>query len=169
MEITLANLKDLKEIKKMYTDIIKNMYKNNITIWNKYYPNEVFKSDIEHKNLYLLKEKNIIVGCFALYEHSDIEEDIMWENKKEKAFLLTRVGVNIDYLHQGIGQNIVSSACKIAKEKDAKFLRLLVSDINIPAINLYSKCKLKKVEGIHEEKVRDDFSIKEYGFEILLA
>ena len=165
MKIVLAKLKDLDEIKEIYTKIIKNMYKNNIKIWNDYYPNEVFKSDIENNYLYLLKEDNTIIVCFTLYEHKDVEKDIMWEKKESKAFLLNRVGVNINYLHQGIGKEIINSACKIAKENGAKYLRLLVSDINTPAINLYTKCNFKKANGIHEEKINDNFSIYEYGFE----
>ena len=165
MKLVLATIKDLNKIKEMYTKIIKNMYKNNIKIWNDFYPNEVFKSDIENKYLYILKKDNKIVGCFSLYEHKDIEKDIMWKDKKAKAFLLNRVGVNINYLNQGIGQEIINRACKIAKEKEAKYLRLLVSDINTPAINLYIKCNLSKVKGVHEEIINDKVSIYEYGFE----
>ena len=165
MKLVLAKLNDLSEIKEIYTEIIKNMYKNNIKIWNDYYPNEVFKSDIENNYLYLLKKDNTIIGCFTIYKHKDIEKDIMWKNKESKAFLLNRVGVNVNYLNQGIGKEIINSACKIAKEKGAKYLRLLVSDINTPAINLYTKCKFKKANGVHEEKINDNFSIYEYGFE----
>ncbi len=169
MEIVLAELKDLNKIKEMYTNIVEKMYTDNIKIWNNYYPNEVFKSDIENKNLYLLKEKNEIIGGFVLYKHTDLNNAIMWEDNKANAYILNRVGVNVNYLHQGIGQKIIKSACEIAKEKGAKYLRLMVSDINIPAINLYSKCNFKKVDGIYEEKIRDNFSIYEYGFEFLLT
>lgn len=168
MELVLAKLEDLTKIKEMYTKIIKNMDDNNIKIWNEYYPNEVFEDDIENESLYLLKEQGNILGAFVMYEHKNPEEDIKWENSTAKAYLLNRVGVNVEYLRQGIGKKLINKAYQLAKNKGAKYLRLLVSEINIPAINLYLKCEFKKVNGIHKEKIRDDFSLNEYGFEINL-
>lgn len=165
MNLVVAKLEDLNQIKEVYKEIIKNMNKNNIKIWNEYYPTEVFESDIEEGNLYLLKDNKIILGAFAMYEHRDFEEEFEWTNSNEKSFLLNRIGVNVDYLHQGIGTKIISEASKLAKKEDAKYLHLLVSDINVPAINLYLKCNFKKVNGIYEEKIDDNFSVYEYGFE----
>lgn len=168
MKIVLAGLEDLNQIKEMYTKIIENMYENDIKIWNEYYPNEVFKSDIEQQNFYLLKNGSEILGAFAIYEFNKSFEGVEWEDKNAKAYLLNRLGVNVKYLHQGIGKKMISEACKIAKSKDARYLRLLVSEINTPAINLYFSCGLKKVTGVYKEIIRDDFSLNEYGFEILL-
>ena len=168
MELVLARQKDLETIKAMYTKIIDNMFANNINIWDDYYPNEMFISDIKNKTLYLLKESDEILGAFSLYEHVDIENDLEWHEKKAKAYLLNKVGVNVNHLKKGIGQKIVEFAMKIAKENDAEYLRLLVCDVNIPAINMYKKCKLKKVKGIHEEVIEKDYSLNEYGFEVLL-
>ena len=168
MKIVVAKLEDLSQIKEVYKKIIKNMYNNNIKIWNEYYPIEVFESDIEQKNLYLLKDNNKILGAFVMYEHKNFEEGLEWTDNKAKSFLLNRIGVNVEYLRQGIGKKLLIQASKLAQKEGAKYLRLLVSDINIPAINLYLKCNFKKVNGIHEEKINDNFSINEYGFEMIL-
>ena len=168
METVLAKLEDLQNIKDMYFKIIENMYSNNIKIWNEYYPNEVFEEDIANENLYLLKENENILGAFAMYEHINPEEDIEWEDKDAKAYLLNRVGVNVEYLRQGIGKKLIESACEIASLKGAGYLRLLVSDVNNPAIELYTKCNFNKLKGIHEERIREDFSLYEYGFEMQL-
>lgn len=165
MKIILAEEKDLVDIKEMYVKIINNMISNGITIWNKYYPIEVFEEDIREKNLYLLKNNDVILGAFALYEHKDIESDVKWKDTKAKGFLLNRVGVNVDYIRQGIGQKLVKEAAKLAREKGAKFLRLLVVKENTPAIKLYDKCEFERVEGLHEEKIRDDYSLFEYAYE----
>ena len=165
MKIILAEEKDLVDIKEMYVKIINNMISNGITIWNKYYPIEVFEEDIREKNLYLLKNNDVILGAFALYEHKDIESDVKWKDTKTKAYLLNRVGVNVDYIRQGIGQKLVDEADKLAREKGAKFLRLLVVKENTPAIKLYDKCEFERVEGLHEEKIRDDYSLFEYAYE----
>lgn len=166
MEIVLAKLEDLTEIKEMYNKIIKNMYDNDIKIWNEYYPNEVFEDDIEQETLYLLKENKNILGAFAMYEHKNPEEDVEWENPKAKAYLLNRVGVNVECLRQGIGKKLINEAYQLAKNKKANYLRLLVSEFNTPAINLYLKCNFKKTKGIHIEKINDDISLNEYGFEM---
>lgn len=168
MELILAKRKDLDEIKEMYTKIIKNMYNNDIKIWNEYYPNEVFEEDIEKEQLYLLKEEENILGAFVLCEHKNPEEDISWQDINEVAYLLNRVGVNVKHLHQGIGNRLVNEAYSLAKEKKAKYLRLLVSEINTPAINLYYKCGFKKVSGIHKEIINEEATLNEYGFELKL-
>lgn len=168
MKLVLAKLEDLNNIKEIYSKIVDNMYANDIKIWNEYYPNEVFESDINNGNLYLLCEGKIICGVFAIYEHNCEELDIKWSDRNAKAFLLNRVGVNVDYLRKGVGRKIISSAVDIAREKGAKYLRLFVSELNYPAINLYLKCDFKKLNGIHKEKIREDFFLNEYGFELLL-
>lgn len=168
MKFVLASLEDLDQIKQMYTKIVQNMYSNDIKIWNEHYPNELFETDILNKSLYLLKDNNIIIGAFTIYKHDNLEEDLMWTNNSSKAFLLNRLGINVDYLHKGYGQKLIKYACKIAKENSAEYLHLLVSDKNIPALSLYEKCNFNKVNGIHEEKISDDFSIYEYGFEMYL-
>ncbi len=168
MEIVLAKLDNLKEINDMYTKIIEVMYANNIKIWNEYYPNEVFESDIENENLYLLKDNDKIVGAFAMFPHTELEDGVEWEDEDAKAYVITRLGVNVDYLRQGIGERLVSEAIKLAKEKGAGYLRLLVCEENVPAIKLYEKCEFKKLNGIHEERIRADFSLNEYGFEMRL-
>ena len=168
MELVLADHNDLENIKNMYTDIVKNMYANDIRIWDEYYPNEEFVHDINKNNLYLLKESDEILGAFSLYEHIDIEDDIEWQDKKAKAYLLNRVGVNVNHLQKGIGQKLVAIAKDIAKKKNGEYLRLLVCEENTPAINLYRKCKLKRVKGIHEEVIEKDYYLNEYGFEVLL-
>lgn len=168
MKIVLATIKDLGDIKNMYTKIVGNMYTNGITIWNQDYPNEEFESDIKNKNLYLLKEDNNILGAFVTYEHTNPEKNIEWKNTKAKAYFLTRVGVNVDYLRQGIGKKLIEEACDIAHKRGAGYLRLLVSEFNHPAIKLYSKCKFNKLKGIHEEKISEDLVLNEYGFEMQL-
>ncbi len=168
MRIVLAKINDLEKIQKMYTKIIENMNANGINIWNESYPNEELEDDIKKKQLYLLKDKDNILGSFAMHEHKNPEEGIEWANREAKAYILNRLGVNVDYSRQGIGKKLIESACKLATKKGAGYLRLLVSEINNPAIELYSKSKFNKLKGIHEEKVNEDCALIEYGFEMQL-
>lgn len=63
------NLLTLYLIKYKYHKIIAKTNADNINIWNEYYPYEMFKEDIEEKNLYLLTNKDEIVAVFALFRH----------------------------------------------------------------------------------------------------
>lgn len=165
MDLRLAEKSDLPQLITMYEKTIDHMNKSNIRIWDEIYPCGFFQDDIENKNLYLLTEDHDIVAAFALCESNDGEDHLKWKDVKEKALYIDRLGVNVNYLRQGIGGLMLKSAIELAKQKDAKYLRLFVVDVNKPAINLYLKSGFKHVDGIYEERI-DDFVLREYGFEI---
>lgn len=167
MELRLAEKSDLPSLKIMFDDIVKNMHKNGITIWNEYYPYEEFECDIENKNLYLLTQNNHIVSAFGVYPSTNGQDHFKWQDATAKALYLGRVGVNVNFLRQGVGSIVLSSALAIVKEKKASFLRLLVVENNKPAINLYLKNGFIQAEGYYEEII-EPLGIKmvELGFEI---
>ena len=63
---------------------------------------------------------------------------------------------------------MLDKAKEIDKTLDAEFLRLFVVDINIPAIQLYTKKEFVKVNGVYNEVFYDGFVLQEYGYEIRL-
>ncbi|WP_278244012.1 GNAT family N-acetyltransferase [Clostridium tunisiense] len=143
------------------------MNRNNIPIWDEIYPCEFFRDDIENNRLYLLVEENEdIVAAFALCESNAGESYAKWKNAYDKALYLDRFGVNVDYSRRGIGSIMLEHAIILANQKSAKYLRLFVVDINKPAINVYLKNGFRQVDGIYEEKIDDDFILREHGFEI---
>lgn len=167
MTLRLAKRSDLQRVKTMYKEIVNNMNKNNIPIWDEIYPCEFFNDDIEAKRLYLLEEENKdIAAAFALCESNDGEAHVKWESADAKALYIDRLGVNVQYLRKGIGSIILKSAIELSKQKCAMYLRLFAVDINKPAINLYLKNDFNKVEGVYEEVIDDELTLREYGFEI---
>lgn len=167
MDLRLANISDLSKLKIMYGNIIDNMNRNNIPIWDEIYPCEFFSDDIENNRLYLLVEENDdIVGAFALCESNAGESYVKWENTHNKALYLDRFGVNVDYSRRGIGSIMLKHAITLTKQKNAEYLRLFVVDINKPAINVYLKNGFRQADGIYEERIDDDLILREYGFEI---
>lgn len=167
MELRLANISDLSKLKAVYGNIIDNMNRNNIPIWDEIYPCEFFRNDIENNRLYLLVEgHDDIVAAFALCESNAGESYVKWENANDKALYLDRFGVNVDYSRQGIASLMLKHAITLTKQKNAKYLRLFVVDINKPAINVYLKNGFRQVDGIYEERIDDDLILREYGFEI---
>jgi ribosomal protein S18 acetylase RimI-like enzyme len=114
----------------------------------------------------LIEENDNIVAAFALCESNAGESYVKWESANDKALYLDRFGVNVDYSRQGIGSIMLKHAITISKQKNAKYLRLFVVDINKPAINVYLKNGFRQVDGIYEERIDDDIVLREYGFEI---
>lgn len=167
MNLRLAKISDLLKLKAVYGNIIDNMNRNNRSIWDDIYPYEFFRDDIENNRLYLLvDEHDIIAAAFALCESNAGEDYVKWENTHGKALYLDRLGVNVDYSRQGIGSMMLQHAITLTEQKNVKYLRLFVVDINKPAINLYLKNGFRRVDGIYKEKVEDDMILHEFGFEI---
>lgn len=166
MNLRLANMSDLPQLKQMYRKIIDNMYKDNIKIWDEFYPCEIFQYDIQNNRLYVLINNSDIVAAVAMCDSNDGEDHVKWKGKNQSALYMDRLGVNINYLRQGIGKIMIENAIELAKKKNIKYLRLFVVDINEPAIKLYLKNGFRKVDGVYEEKIDNNCILREYGFEI---
>ena len=166
MNLRLANINDLPQLKDVFEKIIHNMNKNNIQIWDEIYPCEFFSDDIENNRLYVLVEDNEIVSAFALCDSNAGEDYVKWESKHDKALYIDRFGVNVNYMRKGIGSIALKGAIELARDKGAKYLRLFVVDINEPAINLYIKNGFKKADGIYDEIIDDNLILHEFGYEI---
>lgn len=167
MDIRLATTEDLPILKTMFDSIVDNMNSMNIRIWNEYYPYEEFEIDIENKSLYVITIDSIIVATLGLFRDNDAKDNFKWNSCDNNAMYIARVGVNVDYLRQGIGSKIIDYAKNIVKNLGITHLRLLVAEINTPAINLYKKNNFRQIEGVFEEYSPTlNKIIKEYGFEL---
>ena len=144
MDFRQAVLQDLPQLKDMYKRIIKDMNEQNIQIWDDIYPCEFFEDDIKNNQLYIFLNNEEIVSAFVLSNTNSGETAVEWNNNHAKAVYIDRLGVNVKYSRKGIGSLILDKAKEIAKTLDAEYLRLFVVDINIPAIQLYTKKKVCK-------------------------
>lgn len=166
MIFRLANMYDLSAIITMYHGIVENMNQNNICIWNKYYPFECFEEDINGQRLYVLNENDSIVATCALCDSNEAENIMKWENEKAKALYIDRLGVNVNYQGKGYGSLLIKNAIETARKNQFEYLRLFVVDINKPAICLYEKNGFKKLNGVYEEKINENVTLKEFAYEI---
>lgn len=144
MDFRQAVMQDLPQLKDMYKQIIENMNEQNIHIWDDIYPCEFFEEDIKNNQLYTLLNNEEIVSAFVLSNTNLGETAVEWNDKNAKAVYIDRLGVNVKYSRKGIGSLMLDKAKEIAKTLDAEYLRLFVVDINIPAIQLYTKKKVCK-------------------------
>ena len=168
MDFRQAVMQDLPQLKDMYKRIIKNMNEQNIQIWDDIYPCEFFEDDIKNNQLYILLKNGEIVSAFVLSDTNSGETAVEWNDNHAKAVYIDRLGVNIKYLKKGLGSLMLDKAKEIAKTLNAEYLRLFVVDINIPAIQLYTKKEFVKVNGVYNEIFDDGFVLHEHGYEIEL-
>lgn len=168
MDFRQAVMQDLPQLKDMYKRIMKDMNEQNIQIWDDIYPCEFFEDDIKNNQLYILLNNGEIVSAFVLSDTNSGETAVEWNNNHAKAVYIDRLGVNVKYSRKGIGSLILDKAKEIAKTLDAKYLRLFVVDINVPAMQLYTKKRFVKVNGVYNEVFDDGFVLHEYGYEIKL-
>ncbi len=166
MHLTLATNENLEQLQAVYRDIIANMSENGINIWNDIYPCETFYDDIQNHCLYILWNQDDIVGAFALYPYANGENEVKWHDLSAQAYYLDRLGVNVHYLHQGMGSVMLREAMLLARKMRGQYLRLFVVKENQPAIQLYVKNGFQKVQGIFQEKIDEQTILDEYGFEI---
>jgi ribosomal protein S18 acetylase RimI-like enzyme len=168
MDFRQAVMQDLPQLKDMYKRIIKNMNEQNIQIWDDIYPCEFFEDDIKNNRLYILLNNGEIVSAFVLSDTNSGETAVEWNDNHAKAVYIDRLGVNIKYLKKGLGSLMLDKAKEIAKTLNAEYLRLFVVNINIPAIQLYTKKEFVKVNGVYNEIFDDGFVLHEHGYEIKL-
>ena len=168
MDFRQAVMQDLPQLKDMYKRIIKDMNEQNIQIWDDIYPCELFEDDIKNNQLYILLNNGEIVSAFVLSDTNSGEIAVEWNDNHAKAVYIDRLGVNVKYSKKGIGSLMLDNAKEIAKTLNAEYLRLFVVDINIPAIQLYTKKEFIKVNGVYNEIFDDGFVLHEHGYEIKL-
>ncbi len=160
-----ADMSDLPRVKAVFADITKDLIAKNIPIWDEIYPVEFFAEDIEKGELYLLMEGDVMVGAFALCAGDAGESAVKWKIPSAEVLYLNRLGVNVGYLRQGIGERLMKKAFEVAKHLGADAVRLFVVDYNLPAIRLYEKCGMTRAEGMYV-KHQQGVHLSEYGYEI---
>ena len=115
-----------------------------------------------------MRDNNEIVSAFVLCDSNPGESCIEWKENHGGVLYLDRLGVNVNYLRKGMGSLMLEKAKETAKILGAQYLRLFVVDINVPAIQLYSKNGFTQAAGIYDEAVDEDCVLHEYGYEIEL-
>lgn len=151
MNIRLANKKDIDALISMYMDIIQDMRANDICIWDDIYPIEQIEIDVLDGVFYVLEKDNTIVAGFSVYDDNSAKGEIEWHDIDATALYLGCIGVNMDYRRQGIGREIIDKSVDIAIDRGIHYIRLLVENRNVPAINMYTKYGFEKKRGIHKE------------------
>lgn len=173
MDFRLATIQDLGNIKLMYDDLIGKMIRNGIEIWDDVFPFMFFRADITNKRFYILEDEyenkdgyKDIIGAFVLNKTAGGSNHMKWEEPIADALYLGRLAVNVEYLNKGIGTKLLNHAIQITQDQEIDYLRLMVVDINEPAINFYNKNGFTQVGGSYLDKINENVTLLEYGYEL---
>lgn len=132
MNIRLAIISDLDDIKKIAEACAIDMTNYSIFQWNEQYPSrEVFKKDIESGSLYVLEINNKVVGCIVLTDFKDsVYKDVKWLTKDSKNLYIHRLAVNPAFQKKGNGRKLMDFAESFAVENNFVSIRLDTFSLN---------------------------------------
>ena len=165
MELRKAGENDLPQLKSVFSEIVRRMDEDGISIWNELYPSSYFEEDIGLGRLYVLTDNDVIAAAFALCGEADGADSVTWKDMNATVLYFDRLGVNTAYRHRGVARLALVKAAELAAAAGAEYLRLFVVDVNAPAIELYERAGMTRADGVYEERC-DDVVLREYGYEM---
>ena len=151
IKIELAEINDINDIMKMIHNCANDLISKNIFQWNEKYPNrDIFLSDIEKKNLFILKNNSGIIGCIALSHEKDIEyTDVKWLTKDDKNLYLHRLAVDPKFQKKGIGKLLMDFAEDYARNNKFISVRLDTFSKNERNNRFYKSRKYTKLDDVY--------------------
>jgi len=151
IKIELAEINDINDIMKMIHKCANDLISKNIFQWNEKYPSrDIFLSDIEKKNLFILKNNSGIIGCIALSHEKDIEyTDVKWLTKDDKNLYLHRLAVDPKFQKKGIGKLLMDFAEDYARNNKFISVRLDTFSKNERNNRFYKSRKYTKLDDVY--------------------
>ena len=151
IKIELAEINDINDIMKMIHDCANDLIGKNIFQWNEKYPSrDIFLSDIEKKNLFILKNHSGIIGCIALSHEKDIEyTDVKWLTKDDKNLYVHRLAVDPKFQKKGIGSLLMDFAEDYARNNKFISVRLDTFSKNERNNRFYKSRKYTKLDDVY--------------------
>ena len=141
IKFRLGKNEDLDIIVKVFEKVIYEMGKEGIYQWDSLYPNEeVLKSDLEKKQLYVGIYDGKIVSIYVLNQECDEQyKNGHWQYENASFYVVHRLCVNYDFQNKGIGKRTMIHIEDELRNKNIDTIRLDVFSENIYAIKMYEK------------------------------
>lgn len=165
MEMRSAVPEDLPQLKAMYKEIVRQMQRDGLSVWDEVYPCEFLGEDIAQGRLYVLTRQKEIAAAFALCSGCEGARHVQWQEPQAPACYIDRLGVNPAVQRQGAGSEALQQAAALAGAQGAAYLRLFVVEGNRPARRLYEKNGFRQAGGFYDECIDEDLVLREFGLE----
>ena len=127
-----------------------HMETKNIFQWTTDYPSKnQFLHDLERKELYVLKEKETLVGCIVISTYMDDEyKDVNWLTADHNIYI-HRLGVHPAKQGKGFAQELMDFAESYARDNNYISVRLDTFSQNKRNQKFYEKRGYQKLEDIY--------------------
>ncbi len=152
--IELAKISEIPDILKLTNACRLYMEANGIYQWTTEYPNEKqFITDVERKELYVLKLNEALIGCIVLSVVMDEEyKSVSWSTKNDANLYIHRLAVHPEYQGQGFARQLMDFGENHARNKQFNSVRLDTFSQNKRNQHFYEKRGYLKLENIYFPK-----------------
>lgn len=139
-----ATIKDLNQIMTIISDAKKAMKEDGLFQWQDGYPNnEVVVEDINNQELYVLKEKDKVLGICVI--NGDYYSQYKNTPNANESQVIHRVAVSKDFKNKGIGKKILLSAIEIIQSEGYKYAIIDTNSKNSKMLKLIENAGFKYV------------------------
>lgn len=124
--IKIARQSDVIEAFYISKVVLSHFLKNSIIhpdLFSDTYQN--LKQHIDNESLYILKKNDISLGMLTFNENEPDEfKDLVWQNKDQQGFYISRIYVLPHWRNKGIGTQLLLFAEKLAKERGYETVKI---------------------------------------------
>lgn len=149
VNIRLATIDDLENINSLFREVIDDIQNiKKINMWNAVYPFCEFEGNIKNREMYVIENKDKLIGSFALTEFDDPEYHVInWTSNNKKWFYINRLVILPSEQGKGYAKEAMQFICDYAIKNNYDVIRLTVHKDNKYAIGLYEKFGFVKIEN----------------------
>ncbi|MGB7786853.1 MAG: GNAT family N-acetyltransferase [Salinimicrobium sp.] len=149
---------DLSEVKSLTEACALAMQKKGIFQWNEFYPSlERLEMDIEAGELYILEEKNELLGIMVLTPKMDEEYiPVEWLTENDRNLYIHRLATRPELWGKGYGQQLMDFAEDYARAHDYVSVRLDTFSQNVRNQRFYESRGYKRLGNIYFPKQSEE-------------
>ena len=124
--IRKAQIEDIVPVMRITNACGRHLISQKIYQWNDQYPRqEIFETDIERAELYVLEKDNYLIGCMVITDIKDPEYDpVEWLSSDDNNIYIHRLAVHPDHQGNGHAQALMDFAEDQARVYSRKSIRL---------------------------------------------
>ena len=140
-KIQLGEWSDLPALVTLFQDAKDYLDQQKIFQWTDFYPSkEVIEKDLKDQTLFVLKDKQVLIGAVTLNDHQDEEyQSIPWKFSAQKVLVIHRLMVDPTFQNQGYAKQLMNFAEAFAKKQHYSSIRLDTYTKNKISFEFYKK------------------------------
>ena len=140
---------DKEPVRLLYHQAVETGKANGSSDWNDEYPSEeILEDDLISERLFVLIDVQTMVGAVSLMETDDLDQEPLgWA--AVRSCVPVRLCVSAARQRQGLGERLMNSLAKYARDEGYESFRLLASHNNPAANRLYQKMGYSNLCRVH--------------------